>query len=265
MCSRFFNPHRVATFLFAVTSFAASAQGSGKRVPVDSLLQLERGQSQQKIEEVFGAPARHEFSARIDDRLLRCVSFSFDSKGRYYFVLTNDALAKICEVAAFEFRRVPYKGTWREIPVRTEPEKRLKKVLDSSDLAGAALSESLRRRGPSPKSSSMNVLPAFIRAAPLWVIAAPLRAEQRAEIETLAKKFNPQKVKLGMSVEQVEEMFGKPHIKESGGERREICYYGSARLGENPLLWISVIFEEGQAVLVFSGDFFEVEKVFKKQ
>jgi hypothetical protein len=264
MRTSFFNSCYLITVWFVASCLLASAQGSGKKVAVDSLLHLERGQSQKKIEEVFGTPARHEFTARIDDRLLRCASFAFDSTGRYYFVFTNDALAKICEVTPFEFRRVPYKDTWWEIPVRADPEKRLKKVLDSPDLVGAALSESLKRRGPPPKSGSMNVLPAFIVAAPFWAAAAPLRAERRAEVEALAKKFDPYKVKLGMSVEHVEEMFGKPHVTDSVREKRETRYYGSARLGESPLLWISVVFEDGRTVRVFSGDFFDMDKIFKK-
>lgn len=264
MRTSYFNSRCLITVWFIGACLIASAQGSGKKVAVDSLLHLERGQSQEKLEKLFGTPARHEFTARIDDCLLRGTSFSFDSKGRYYFVFTNDSLAKICEVTPFEFRRVPYKDTWREIPVRTDPERRLEKVLDSPDLVGPALSESLRRRGTPPKSGSMNVLPAFIIAAPFWAAAAPLRAEQREEVEALAKKFDPQKVKVGMSAERVEEMFGKPHVTDLTGEQRESRYYGSARLGENPLLWISVVFENGRVVRVFSGDFFDMDKIFKK-
>jgi hypothetical protein len=76
-----YTPVIVALVVGCLTT---SAQASGKKVAVDSLLHLERGQSQRKIEEVFGMPARHEFTARIDDHLFRCTSFSFDSKGSYY-------------------------------------------------------------------------------------------------------------------------------------------------------------------------------------
>ncbi len=109
----------------------------------------------------------------------------------------------------------------------------------------------------------MNILPAFIIAAPFLATAGSFRAEQRAEIEGLAKKFDPLKVRHEMSVEEVEKMFGKPHHKEIEAQR-ETRYYGSARLGANALLWISVAFEDGRAVRVFTDGFFDMNKIFKK-
>jgi hypothetical protein len=251
--------------MLVISIVIATAQTTGKKVPVDSLLHLGRGLSQQSIEEVFGSKARHEFTARIEDRLYRCVSFSFDSKGRYYFVFTNDALAKICELPKREFRRVPYRDKWLEYPDRSDPEKRMRETLDSPDLTPAALAESLQRRVAARQGDSLNVLPAFVIGAPFWAATAPLRAKERVEIEALAKKYDPQRVVPEMSIEQVDAMFGDPAFKESMDTRREIRYYGSHKLGADPLLWISVVFDEGRAVRVFSDDFFDLEKIFPKQ
>src|SRR5262245_8491198 len=113
------NPHFLTVYVLAVICVTTSAQAGERRVTVDSLLHLERGLSQEKVEEIFGTPARHEFSTKIDGRLLRCVSFSFDSKGRYYFVFTNDVLGKISAPPRFEFRRVPYENSWAEFPDRS--------------------------------------------------------------------------------------------------------------------------------------------------
>lgn len=264
MHTSFSNPRLLAVFALLVICATASAQVDGKKVPVDSLLHLERGLSQQKVEEIFGTPAHHQFSVRVDGQLIRCVRVAFESRGSYYFVFTNNTLAKICEPPRVEYKRLPYKNTWREIPVYDDPERRMKTVLEAADLTEPALAESLKKRIPPPKSGSMNVLPAFIIAAPFWAATASSRAAQRAETEELAKKYDPLKVKLGMSIEQVETMFGEPHVKETLEAQRETRYYGSAKLGADHLLWISVVFESGQAVRVFTGSFFDMNKIYKQ-
>ena len=112
-------------------------------------------------------------------------------------------------------------------------------------------------------------MPAFVPVAPLLAsmtpIWAPMAAELSARNASFARQYDPFKVRLSMSAEQVDRIYGPPHttvfVPHSD---REIRVYGkpceqleSSLHGPQLFSWVSVTLEAGQVTRVFSNDFFD--------
>jgi hypothetical protein len=226
------------------------------------LLTVERGVSQKQIETLLSVPARHEFTASREQKTLRCVSYYFASFHlEYYLVFTNDALEKIIQPPRFEHELSPAERGQRAVWKSYAPEERMEVVLQVPDLDQHGILASIERRYR-PKAFD-NALPGAIIAG---VIGAPVALArgvvENREIRALAEKFDPHRVKLGMSVTEVDGMFGPPILSEKSEDGSETRYYGSTKLGvQNPMLWVSVMFNGEKVIRVFSDDFFNYRKV----
>jgi hypothetical protein len=111
--------------------------------------------------------------------------------------------------------------------------------------------------------------PALAAAPIVGVVFAPIAlarwaggGAEREELRELARRFDPYRVRLGMTVDEVGALLGTSGVKEALGGGLETRYYGSTKLGtRNPRLWVSVVFQEGRTVRVFSGDFFDYQRL----
>jgi hypothetical protein len=226
------------------------------------LLTVRRGASQKQLETMLGVPARHEFTVSSDHMAIRCVSYQFPSFYlKYYFVLTNDALEEIILPPRYEHELSPWEQGKRAVWKSANPQERVEVVLHATDLDQEGITDSIERRYRPEKFD--NALPA---AAIAGVVAAPValvrgQTENR-EIKVLAETFDPYRVHLGMPLAAVEQMFGAPRLIEKLESGSETRYYGSPKLGtQNPLLWVSVVFNDEKAICVFSDDFFDYRKL----
>ncbi len=262
LCIGLMRSLMVLVMLVFTCGCRAARTGAAQGITPQILQTVERGISQKRLEALFGVPARHQFEASRDETTTRCVSYSFSSFHlKYYFVFTNDALNKIILPPRFEHELSPAERGERAVWKSYVPEERMNVVLQAPDLNQQGILASIERRHRPEKFD--NALPALIIVG---VIAAPVAlvrgTVENRKIKTLAEKFNPYRLTLGMTVEEVEQLFGAPVLSEKPDDVSETRYYGSPKLGtHNSLLWVCVVFKNEKAVRVLSDDFFNYRKV----
>lgn len=246
---------RAAAMLALVVSaanVAERADGTGYLVKLKrsiSFVQFTNGLGQQPI---------HEFTVRRGSNVVRCVAHYFDKPFQsYYFVFVDDRLTMVCEPPPFDYTTVPYQNARREVRKPWTPEQRVEQVMQSKDLTGTALTESIARRQRPPVTGPGQFPPGFVS------LVTPVLERANKAVEAVAQKFNPYKARLGDSLETMEEQFGPSHHSETltnGHQRR--CY-GSPKHGVNIRAWMMIGFSEGKVVEVFSDDFFDTGKIAK--
>ena len=241
----------------------APTKSVSRRVTTDTLLSLQQGISTAELDHRLDAKSRHEFTATRDGHVIRCVSYQFERGGGSYlryFIFTNELLAKICVPPKIEFEMVlgSSNGVPHQRPKYGDPEVLMESVLNAVDLTGSGLLKSMPLLPPQKGSEPMNILPAFVITAPFLLISA---GEYQYEARLLAERFNPQQVKIGDRVEDIESVFGKSILIESQDVTREFRYYGSTLPGVNSVLWMLVVYEKGSATRVFTNRFFDRNKV----
>lgn len=247
--------------VLALSAAGAPKASPGNRVAVESFLKLGRGTSLENVRAVLKMPGKHEFSVLVDQVEYLCLSFDFEEpRVRFYLVFTNKHLKAVADPVKAEYDRVPYERAFREVEKPFEPEQRVQSVLSSQHLNRQQLEQRILAtalRG----SKSWNVLPAFIITAPLFAArAGQIEADYRKNAE-FARKYDPLKIRLGTSLADVSEAFGKPYriIKKSTEE--VVHVYGDPMpLRVNPkdrFSWVAVVIENGKAVRVFSNQFLD--------
>lgn len=252
--------------LFAIACGCHTAEiGQTKSLHPNIVTNLERGISQSKLEVIIGIPSRHEFTNIGSTSTVRCVSYYFsDYHLKFYFVFTNDALGKVVLPPRFEHELSPWEQGRRAVWKSYDPEERLKVVLQAPDLQPADIAVMIERRYR-PKVFD-NAFPAAVIAgvvgAPIALAQSPKHAAEEREIQALARRFDPFRAQLTMTVSEIERMFGPALLVEALNDGSEIRYYGSMKLGiEDRLLWVSVVFKNGKVISVFSDEFFDYHKI----
>ena len=238
-------------------------ESSGPNVSPASLATLVRGMAQGQVEEHLSTRGHHQFTAALSNATVRCVSYyRNDVYGQYYLVFINDHLATVCAPPPFEMRKEPYMDSWANYRVLGNPEDRVKAVLQAEDMLGPRLTEALTPRPPAKQSVDPGLTAAYLQSQ---ATANKKRQEQRAsEFADLRVQFDPYGVDIGSTVPFAEKRVGEAKIIEMLGPGREIRYYGSpeyGRTGSRELMWLSVVYEEGKAVRVFSHDFVDHDKI----
>jgi hypothetical protein len=224
---------------------------------VSTLSRLSRGISQADVVAALGPPQRFEFSLRRQGQLYEGLSYAFVEHWRkYYLIFENGRLVKVVKPPHYDYRTEPMGDgrTWLETTLPFDPFERVERTAATPDLSAEeveALFQEGNRRGKS-------------NLAPLMPILIPLLASQRSKLEEIDRKhrkflerFNGAKVNLGMSMKEVEALFG-PHIGEkkySGGYCR--LYGDRLELERNPseFPWVLICFKDGSASAIFGGGF----------
>ena len=279
MCSSRFcakaNPTDLARFviknrafaLLALLAFCAGCRGAGKSdvrvVTPEVLLKVHGGISQEQLEIKLGAPARHEFTAVHESRTaVRCVSYYFPSFHlKYYFVFTNGGLDKLILPPRFAHELSASERGQRAEWKSHDPQERMQVTLQAPPLNDAGIRASIENRYKPEKFD--HALPGAVLAG---IIGAPVAlargAVENASIKSLAQRFDPFRISLGISVAEANRLFGEPVLVEEFAAGSETRHYGSPKLGiQLSPLWLTVVFKDGKAVQVFSDDFFNYRKV----
>jgi len=227
------------------------------------LASLQHGLTQQQVEEQLKARGHHQFTATYSNGVARCVSYyRNDVYGHYYLVFTNDHLACICQPPPFEMQKEPYQGTWANYRVLGNPETRVSAVLRAEDMLGPRLTAALKPQTPPKRSVDPGLTAAFLLAQGL--VSPASKAERERKFQALVQQYDPDQIALGSALPLVERQLGKPHITESLDASREIRYYGDIEFGlraSRELMWLSVVYEDGKVVRVFSRDFVDHDKI----
>jgi hypothetical protein len=250
---------------FCVQSSAEQRKIGEEPLPIGVLTNLARGMLLTELAQRTGVKPQHQFTAMFGSNNVSCVKLSFDRpRGYFYFLFQNGELAAIQNRGwRVEFETNTYPGRPRQVPKARNPEAQMAKVLQGQDLSPNEIAEKVEEwskneivasRGKEP----MNILPAITATAPLF---APKRIRAENEAASLAEKFDPFKIKLGMTTNETQAVFGEPELRLIGLTNRVEHVYG-AKLSPfapsiTPSVWVSVIFEDGKVTRIFSHDFFD--------
>ena len=251
----------VLSILFACSTAVAHKLPKQVRpnVPLNALLSLRHGFTQQQVEDLLKIRGYHQFTAVLSNSTARCVTyFRNDVYGKYYLVFINERLVKICNPPPFELISEPLSGGGVCVfPVLGNPETRIDAVLQAEDLIGPKLTAALVPQTPPKQSVDWGLTAALVLTS--LVLGNPSRDHKREHMYwALVEKFDPYKIALGSNRESVESHLGKPHIIESLDKDREMRYYGSIWFGlqwGRKLMWLSVVYENDKVVQVLSRDF----------
>jgi len=254
---------RVLTAVSLLVAIGISAAAESPNVPPGALANLQHGLTQEQVEEQLKARGDHEFTAALSNGVARCVSYyRNDVDGHYYVVFTNNHLAQICRPPPFEMRRESYNGTWANYRALGDPETRLAAVLRAEDMIGPRLTAAVKPQTPPKRSIDPGLTAAFLLAQKSMNAAS--QAERELKFSALVKQFDPSQIALGSALTSVESRLGKPHITHSLDGGREMRYYGNIEFGlraSRELMWLSVVYEDGKVIRVFSRDFVDHDKI----
>jgi hypothetical protein len=253
--------------LLFVVRLPAQQQTNSVQIPIETLANLPRGISLAELEARIRLNPLHQFAAHIDTNDFLCVSVFFEHPpGSFYFLFRDEKLTTVSKPPKAEFETKSYDGRRSQVPKRVEPEERLASVLSERDLSPSEIDESLKRSAELDAAATRAKEPQNIK--PAWTITAPLWMAQRNSIDRaqdeaakLVAKFDPFKVKLGMTVSEVERLFGKPARVRQISSNETLHVYGSDLPGFASVrfrpVWMTVVFRDQKVIRVFSHDLFD--------
>jgi len=242
---------------------------SSERVAIrKGIGELKKGITKEQVEEILGTNAQHEFTAILEGDRFHCISYSFVKYYiNYFFTFKNEKLFSIIEYPPFEYDLVPYIGTSKQqVRKPWTPEERIKKVLESENLLGEAFVQSLEKSVSKYKKTpvSYNQLPALVMIAPLILMDTPNRRKEAELNAQLIEKYDPDKIDIGMTDQEVNDALGEPHHSRALSPGKVLHVYGEEAslrklAQENWFSWIAVVFEDGRVTRIFSHSFFHKE------
>jgi len=251
-----------------VVSLSGQSETEQGRLAVSILTNLQRGISLGELIAKTGIKPQHQFTARLGTNDVSCVKIPFEHpRGSLCFVFRDGALRAIQDLPRVDFETNGYYGTKpRTGPKAVDPEERLSKVVEGRDMSPAEIVEKLeqwlRNEAVASKGKEpMNILPAFIITSPFWLAKTPSIIRAKSDAERLADKFEPCRIKLGMTTNETQAAFGEPEARISGMSNSLVHVYGSKLSpfapAVTPSVWISVVFSDGKVTRIFSHDFFD--------
>jgi hypothetical protein len=203
---------------------------------------------------------------------------------RYFFLFENERLISILDPSlfytnAFEEKPNPnpkYPGTKLEVRKPWKDEEFMTGIIKAKTMSPEDLSAQIKTRLEKKKNrkNSYNVLPAFVLLAPLIV---PDLIAQNKKHETWLNKYDPFKINIGKTRNDVEATYGKPHfVVHHDAANRETHAYGppeilwrdTTRVHLGPLnkrFWTAVVYENDVAVRVFNNDLFNDDNIAQLQ
>ena len=230
------------------------------------LTNLNRGISLSELRAQTGCEPQHQFTARFETNDATCVELSIERpRGRLYFLFLNGKLASIQQPPKAEIEMATYRGKPWEKTKPIHPEEQMFKIIHGEDLSADEIVELIRlwawQDAERARGEEPNVLPVYVILAPLFLARAPDRAAAVREAASLAEQFDPFKIKLGMTTNETQAVFGEPElrIKRMGNCMEHV--YGSKLSpfapAVTPSVWVSVVFQDGRVTRIFSHDFFD--------
>lgn len=229
-------------------------------IQLETLNNLKHGSTLKKVEEILDGKGQFQFTTYKNGNIYKCVSFSFKKYYNcYYFLFKDDLLVSTMPMIPYKTKLIPYKGVKHEVRLPWDPEERVELVLNSKNYLGKSLYESLQKRLSIKRYKSFNFLPAFVITSPLWIFVLWNLLKDYEKNNNFKKKYDPFKIKLGMTIDNVKNNLGEPiNVIEYNGNKTFI--YGSKqKLMVNPAVlysWLAVVFKKGKVSSIYCNDFF---------
>ena len=230
---------------------------------------IRRGMSREQVASLLEARGKHQFTFLKDGVVYLTVEYDVDPGLGLWFLYRDGYLWKIVDWQRPDMEEYPYRGTtasklksW-DITVQS----RLEKVIAAPDLTASEidrevasfktdLAKAERSRDP------WAVMPAFILIAPLMLPELIITAVDRARNAKLANKLDGLRVVVGMTVVQVDDVYGAPEFSRRLEREESVRIYGHVdeSLNVSPeLLYspVAVLFDRGKVVGVYSHTFLD--------
>ena len=198
-------------------------------------------------------PPMHQFTLHDGRNSVLCVRAAVHPRAFYYFVFVDNKLARIVEllprqsdiITREDGSRLP---TWRPV----SREQRIEYVLESEGLSAEDFVASAKKKIEASRKTrrATEFNPVLILAK---IGERSTKGHYRRHIE-LMEKYDATKIPLGMSRDQVEQIFGRANDVETVGDADIVCTYGeAAAIGLYQVPWVSVEFREGEVVSVITN------------
>jgi hypothetical protein len=240
---------------------------------------LKAGSTLNDTQKVFDSKGTHQFTILKDSRKYTCLSFDVGTDYSwigigtpYYAIFGNNGLYSIVEPSPFEYEtRIDKKGRRISHRKAVAPEKRLETVFAANKLFSNDLGDSIQQLFPRRHSTSNlgPILPLMYGLAPISLIGnAPGKFFHDMKINKLKRKYDPEKISIGMSPDEVKTVLGKPNSTYHPSKDRTILVYGSQETYKNcpqhRFTWMSLEFKKTLLTSIYTNDFFNDELMRKK-
>ena len=214
---------------------------------------LQGGEDSDPINRRPYLPPKHQFTVHDGRNSVACVFAMVHPRAGYYFVFVDNKLARIIELQPRLFDVITREDgsrlrTWRPV----SREQRMEFVLDSEGLSAEEFVASAKKKiEASRRARRAEEFNPFLILAKIGNRSTKGHARRHIE---LMEKYDGTKIQLGMSREQVENIFGPTKDVETAGDTYVICTYGeAAAIGWYQIPWASVEFREGEVVSVHTN------------
>ncbi|NOX54548.1 MAG: hypothetical protein GXP27_08945 [Planctomycetes bacterium] len=248
-------------------------------VPLDRFLQVAAGMTNEEVNVLLGTSGQHEF-LYLDEQgekwLLKSYEVTPDSDYKYVFYLLFRA-GRLFALIDGRDVTAHFRAARGGRPAPLPPERRafdddwmIREMLRVQAFWGDAIASSkeiLRRRVVQAQENYRHVVSGK-RSNPVWpaflfVDVAPEDLKREYELnEKDRKQFDPMKISIGMSEQDVERVFGPPRYREELNDSHTVCLYGPKRpkavapeVAASPVM---VLFHNGRVVRVLSHGFFNI-------
>lgn len=238
-------------------------------VSEDVFLTITNGSSLAEVSKTLGSAVRHQFTVSEDGHrwtLIRCFLHTGEEEGYnfYQLLFRDNALVKtIGYVNWWKMEDIPYRGTTcsRVKPWDVEDMTGIRKVLDAPAVTHEQIRAELKdARKTMEKYKGQGNIPAVV--GNLFAPAFIQKAMRDYPInEELRQRYDGCRTSLGMSVKEVDAIYGDPvHVFSTTTGRTARVYGDNRYLDVNPFLrfsFVAVLFDpDGQTADIYSDIFF---------
>lgn len=219
---------------------------------------------------------QHEFTATIESNQFLCVRLDDPNNSAFFYLLfRNGGLNGILDERKPVFERKTFRGKPASVPKPVDSEEEMAAVLKQAFLTPMEIKQDMEARAAAAEAAKAgqepgNLLPAVIVTSPFFAAKAPAVAKARKEAARLIEKYDPFKIRIGMSLAEVESLFGEPRY--SRREADQVMEVYGAKLPPDATLpvatkeppptevdsvYVAVVFQDGKVIRVFSHHFFD--------
>lgn len=255
----------------------SGCQTNPKRVP-----DLHYGMTYEAVDDAIWGEDEHQFSADVDGAVYDCFYVEFGrerARAWYYIVFENGKfLSTVGIMQFFEWEVIDHGNSKSERQAPWDPEDRMRRIIAAEpiplDQLKTEVATKLDERRKS-RSFHSNLGPAIPFLLPIVAGIAIREVPKTVQIVHWRNHFDSERVRLGLTREEVDRIFGPP-VFTIPGSSGETCAYGPRESleqlrGQVRLLpsdgdyWVAVVFEDGTVSRVFSSYLFDHEDIARNE